>query len=235
MENMNHQLENGHTQIANTLLEELCRYNISLNSLRVVLWAIRNTYGYKRKKTNPISMRVLSKEIKMSCASVQLAITVLVKNGILVKRDEGGYVFDKNKISGVQPTVHCTAHCTPKSVQPAGQSVQPTVPPPLPPYKEKENLKERGGRGFTPPTLEEVEAYCKQRNNGVNAKAFFYHYAAANWYRNKTKITNWKLCVCTWEEKDKERAKTSRTPEQQDRIDQRKYDEEQARLTNAKP
>jgi len=52
---------------------------------------------------------------------------------------------------------------------------------------------------FTPPTIDEVKAYCTERHNRVDAENFVDHYEAANWFRGKTKIKNWKACVRTWE------------------------------------
>lgn len=62
------------------------------------------------------------------------------------------------------------------------------------------NIKESDkSKRFVPPTLEEVKAYCKERNNNVDPVEFMAHYTATNWYRGKTKISNWRACVITWE------------------------------------
>ena len=57
---------------------------------------------------------------------------------------------------------------------------------------------------FKPPTLEEVAAYCAERNNGIDPQAFLDFYEGTNWFRGKTKIKNWKACVRTWERRDRE-------------------------------
>lgn len=57
--------------------------------------------------------------------------------------------------------------------------------------KEKNIKKER----FKKPTLEEVVAYCKERNNTVDAKRFFDYYDVANW----KDVKNWKQKLITWE------------------------------------
>lgn len=62
------------------------------------------------------------------------------------------------------------------------------------------NIKESDkSKRFVPPTLEEVKAYCKERHNNVDPVEFMAHYTASNWYRGKTKISNWRACVITWE------------------------------------
>lgn len=57
---------------------------------------------------------------------------------------------------------------------------------------------------FTPPTLEEVSAYCKERNNGINAQYFIDYYSARGWeLKPGQKVKDWKACVRTWEEREK--------------------------------
>lgn len=63
------------------------------------------------------------------------------------------------------------------------------------PKKEIETVSKR----FTPPTLDEVRAYCEERNNGIEPRQFINFYEAAGWMRGKTKIRDWKACVRTWE------------------------------------
>ena len=50
------------------------------------------------------------------------------------------------------------------------------------------------------PTLEEVENYCKERNNNVDPKKFYDYYSVNNWIDNKgNKVKSWKQKVITWE------------------------------------
>lgn len=61
---------------------------------------------------------------------------------------------------------------------------------------KKENIKER----FIKPTLEEIQEYCKERNNNVNAKQFYDFYEVSNWKDSEGKqVKNWKQKVITWE------------------------------------
>ena len=57
----------------------------------------------------------------------------------------------------------------------------------------------KNSRRFVPPTVEEVRAYCEERQNGIDAQHFVDHYTAGGWMRNKTPIKDWKACVRTWE------------------------------------
>ena len=60
--------------------------------------------------------------------------------------------------------------------------------------------KRKKATPFVPPTLEEIEAYCKERNNNVDAKRFFDYFSASDWVDSKgNKVKNWKQKVITWE------------------------------------
>ena len=53
---------------------------------------------------------------------------------------------------------------------------------------------------FTPPTLEEVQAYCLERKNNVDAQKFYDYFSASDWYDSKgNKVKSWKQKIITWE------------------------------------
>ena len=58
---------------------------------------------------------------------------------------------------------------------------------------------------FVPPTLEEVQAYCIERNNNVDPQRFIDHYTSNGWMVGKNKMKDWKASVRTWERTEKER------------------------------
>ena len=62
---------------------------------------------------------------------------------------------------------------------------------------------------FKPPALEEVQAYCKERNNKVDAEQWHNFYLSKAWMIGKNKMKDWKAAVRTWEpdEKPKEKSK----------------------------
>lgn len=63
--------------------------------------------------------------------------------------------------------------------------------------------EEKSKRKFIPPTLDEIEAYCKKRNNNVNPKQFFDYYNEENWCdSNGKKLKSWKQkMIAVWEKK----------------------------------
>lgn len=52
---------------------------------------------------------------------------------------------------------------------------------------------------FVPPTVDEVKAYCLERNNNIDAQYFCDYYESKGWMIGKNKMKDWKCSVRTWE------------------------------------
>lgn len=61
------------------------------------------------------------------------------------------------------------------------------------------NIESKSVSRFTPPTLKEVESYCQERNNDVNAERFIDYYTSNGWMVGKNKMKDWKAAVRNWE------------------------------------
>lgn len=55
---------------------------------------------------------------------------------------------------------------------------------------------------FSPPSLEDVKAYCIERGNNVDAERFIDYYTANGWQVGKNKMKDWKAAVRTWEKRE---------------------------------
>lgn len=76
------------------------------------------------------------------------------------------------------------------------------------PQLNKGNNREQGispRKRFTPPTVKDVESYCQERGNNVDAQRLVDFYTASGWMRGKSPIRDWKACVRTWEKNNDER------------------------------
>lgn len=67
-----------------------------------------------------------------------------------------------------------------------------------------EEVEKSKSKKFIKPTIEQVSEYCTQRNNGLDAEAFFYHYESKGWKVGNSPMKDWKASVVTWEKKRKE-------------------------------
>ena len=61
----------------------------------------------------------------------------------------------------------------------------------------KENIKRKD---FIPPSIDEIEAYIKEKNLTINAKQFYDYFQEGNWVDAKgNKVKNWKQKALTWD------------------------------------
>lgn len=55
---------------------------------------------------------------------------------------------------------------------------------------------------FTPPTIQDVKAYCIERGNEVDPERFIDFYESKGWMVGKNKMKDWKAAVRNWERKE---------------------------------
>jgi predicted phage replisome organizer len=65
---------------------------------------------------------------------------------------------------------------------------------------DKENNNKR--KNFVKPTIEEVQEYCTQRNNNIDAENFIDYYEANGWKVGKNPMKDWKAAIRTWERRN---------------------------------
>ena len=78
----------------------------------------------------------------------------------------------------------------------------------------KNNEKKKTQKKSPPPTLAEVIAYCRKRNNNVDARKFFDYYSAGDWKDGKgDPIINWKQkMIAVWEKNAPVQKKEEKLP-----------------------
>ena len=67
---------------------------------------------------------------------------------------------------------------------------------------EQSNKGIKPRKRFTPPTVEDVEAYCQERGNGVDAQRFVDFYASKGWKVGNAGMKDWHAAVRNWERRD---------------------------------
>lgn len=71
-------------------------------------------------------------------------------------------------------------------------------PPALPQASKK-------SKRFAKPTLDEVQAYCQERQNNVDPESFVDFYESKGWKVGNQPMKDWKAAVRTWERRDNNR------------------------------
>ena len=64
---------------------------------------------------------------------------------------------------------------------------------------DNDNNSKRKSKRFSPPTLLEVEDYCFERKNTVDASKFIDYYTSNGWKVGKNAMKDWRAAVRTWE------------------------------------
>ena len=65
--------------------------------------------------------------------------------------------------------------------------------------EEEKETKKR----FIKPTIEEISAYCQERQNEVSAESFHSFYESKGWKVGNQPMKDWKAAVRTWEKHNK--------------------------------
>lgn len=75
------------------------------------------------------------------------------------------------------------------------------------------NTNPREVTRFAPPTLEEVTAYCRERNSPVDPRKFWEYFNAGGWKDSKgNPVRSWKQKLLTWEKYDEPKTSYPQEP-----------------------
>lgn len=95
---------------------------------------------------------------------------------------------------------HCDSSVTERKRKSNSNNLYvPADKPQTPAPKGKETDGDKKRTQFVPPTLADVQAYCTERGNGVDANAFVDYYTANGWRVGRNKMKDWKASVRYWE------------------------------------
>lgn len=142
------------------------------------------------------STEYLAKRLGSSKSRIIKVLNEMVSKGLIIKKTSGRFNFyvtnfnyvcntDEPQVS-VQHPERCQIDIE-SSVIPTPNNINNNI---------SDNIK---STRFVKPTVEEVRAYCKERNNTVDAEKFITHYQSNGWKVGKTSMKDWKAAVRTWE------------------------------------
>lgn len=184
------QTAHGYTKVANSIMRALCRFHFSGQELRLLVWVLRDSYGWGEKSTHAAPLSRISEETLIPRATASWAIRKLVDRAVLIRNKNRTLRFNKNYDEWMASA--------PDMLPLLGRSTVRPEPTPEPAPKR--------GAAFVPPTIEHVAAYCRERKNAVDPDKFWHHYESRGWMSGKTKMTNWKSSVCYWERTERDGA-----------------------------
>lgn len=169
------------------------RYDAATKEILIVHW---HKYNWQKSEKVLKALVDAASCIKSASFKKYIADTVYIRYGYrmditTVIAIESDTVLDSESMDADEPRQTLAPE------QPVEKSVEKPVENSKP--VEKPKPKKR----FVPPTVEEVAAYCAERQNGVNPQRFVDFYTANGWTQGKGKpIKDWQAAVRTWEQRD---------------------------------
>ena len=198
----------------------------NINTCRVFIHMLLKAY-WKDKKIEgtviprgsfPSSYGRLAEETQLTVDEVRTAVKHLISTKEITKHVTSKYtVFTVNNYDAYQ--------IIPSSFPNDSQTI-PERFPTKEEYKEGYNKKEEpkgSKKKFIPPTVDDVRAYCQERNNKVDPQKFVDFYSCKGWMVGKNHMKDWKAAVRTWE-------KSSR--QSREAPAQKKYDANKGMMTS---
>lgn len=79
-----------------------------------------------------------------------------------------------------------------------------------PEAEERKKVAQKKER-FKPPTVQDVQDYCNERQNGIQAYTFVNFYQSKGWKVGNQPMKDWRAAVRTWEQKNKQNGITNTT------------------------
>lgn len=173
--------------------------------LKLLVESIDHEGELRFSDTIPYNEQMLSVITNTNIDVVRSAMKLFVELKMIDVQDDATiYMAEVNKLIGGE-----TAWAEKKRRQRQGDNV-PLLSPKCPTEKEidkekdteeeKEDIKPL--KRFTKPTIEDVQAYCKERNNNVDAQKWYDYYSANGWRVGKNPMKDWKAAIRTWERGD---------------------------------
>lgn len=173
-------MREGFTTIPDWMLD------LELDIYETMVYATIFGFSQDGETTFKGSQAYLARKAKCSKRKVANALGVLLERGLIKKIDVD--------IRGIHL---CEYYCTIcKGIAPGARGDECGATKNI---VENINIKERENKGFVPPSIDEVKAYCRARNNGIDAEEFVAFYQSKGWVVGKTRMKDWKSAVITWE------------------------------------
>lgn len=179
----------GYTNIPDWML------TLDLDVYETIILAVIYGFSQDGESTFKGSQNYLAKKAKCSRAKVARTLPKLVDMGLIQKHDKDingvhlceyrVYLTDTGCISQTQGGCIPETH---NNIDIENIDNNNTL------YKAKTSH-------FVKPSIEEIEQYCIERNNGIDAEVFFNFYEAKGWVVGKSPMKDWKAAVRTWEKR----------------------------------
>lgn len=209
--------------MGNRILKESIRTSRTVNEMtdfQFRLWAYLITYvdDYGRGSADPEILKgfVFPRRKGVTEASIQKALAEMATAGIILLYEADGESYlcfprwsDHQRIQQKRskfPPPPEDYEVSQKSTATHGDSPPEPISEPISESNPKSNTKGNNARGtrFTPPTVEDVQAFISENGYPVDAERFVSYYESNGWRVGKNPMKDWQATVRTWARRDSE-------------------------------
>ena len=176
--------------------------------LKMQLLSIKNQGVIEYEGIEPTFCEELALKLNEEAENVEVTLSYLASQGLIEESGSGTYLLPealKSIGSENESAERVRAFRSQKALQ-CNDGVTASNAPQTPCKIEKEieiekkNKADKPARArFTKPTIEEVQAYCRERGNSVDANRFIDYYEANGWKVGKNPMSDWRAAIRTWE------------------------------------
>lgn len=171
------------------------RTSLGLKGNELLVFAIINGYSQSQQGCFYGSLAYLQE--LTGAASKRTIITTLqdlVAKGHIVKREM--------MVDGVRRVLYTVAEGWCKKCTVGSAEIAPGSSANFAPNNKGIDNKEgdiKSASRFVKPTVEEVRAYCQERENDIDPAEFVDFYASKGWMVGSSPMKDWRACIRTWE------------------------------------
>ncbi len=175
------------------------------------LWTACDDYGRMDARPAILKSKLFPLKERLSLKDIQNALQKMVDIGCvrLYECDSKPYLYLPSW--EVHQQVRAKKSKYPEPEETCNQMISDDIKCPRNPIQSESesnpNPKEicaSAPRTFVPPTLEEVEAVCKEKGYHFSPEAFVAYYESNGWKVGRNKMKNWRKALVTWETRWKE-------------------------------
>lgn len=183
--------------------------DMPLSLVETVIYAV--IYGFSQDGASRYqgSLAYLAGMAKCSKDTARRALQKLVSEGLIekIEKEVNGVTFNDYRCNMLSPLAKC--EYPPCKMQPHNNIDNNIV------LSNDKSLSKTNKR-FIQPTYEEVNLYCNERGNNVDAQAFVDFYTSNGWKVGNNPMKDWKAAVRTWEKRDNKKKPAQPAPQKKE-------------------
>lgn len=177
----------GYTTIPDWML------SLDLDAHETIILAVIHGFSQDGESTYKGTQKYLAQKAKCSMRKVAKSLVSLVEQNLIQKIDVDIRGIHLCEYKVTDTCIMC------KGVAPHARGIAPGASNNIDNNINISIESNKGRAKFQKPTIPEIDAYCRERGNTIDAEEFFNFYESKGWVIGKSPMKDWKACIRTWE------------------------------------